>query len=182
MKRLIASIFDLFLFCFLLIILGMPLIVSFNLDPELYDAPTANVAGVQDSKNKKGTFDFKEKQSTMGRTQTLESRITPTSYSVTLKIDGGSAIEEKIPLGSISIHDTPNILANAYITSDYEDINNLNVQLIIGSVDYNFEDQTTEEISLSTQTEEDVELKISSTYAIHFPITLTLTIRSTNSI
>ena len=52
MKRLLTILTDAFLFSFLLIILAMPVLVSFNLDPRFYLVEQSGVAGVSDVKGR----------------------------------------------------------------------------------------------------------------------------------
>ena len=121
MKKFFEFGSEIFLFLFLLLIFTVPILVSFNLDPQVYNEnKESNVAGVNSNSNK-ATF-FLNDSFSSERVRIEKIYASETAQELEINIPRGSMLNENIELASFSNVIQARLSASVIKTESNEDI------------------------------------------------------------
>jgi hypothetical protein len=179
MKKLLDILVDIMLFSFLLIILAMPFLVSFNLDPVLYKAKSSKVAGVSSSTFT--TFTLNESFSTSQKFFVKESSNDNNTYTLTLTLSAGNKFNDSFSIGDILNQTDSSQTLQAKIYGKKQELKGINISLTIGETNatlFNGIDSSQKEFVLQPQTKQTVNLQVQSNQSFAYPIEVKLEIKT----
>jgi hypothetical protein len=171
MKNLLSTIIDMMLFCLLIVILITPLLVSFNLDPQLYAPNKSNITGVSDIKFKENfkNFNFIQNTNKSDRIKINNPIREKNYYKAEIKVIKGKKLDEQITLGRIVNDDETKQNFSLNLYSDKKSIQGVKIYTNLNGKDYElFDGENFKEINFSVDpnSQADINLLIKSDYSI----------------
>jgi hypothetical protein len=128
MKKLLNITGDILLFSLLLIILVLPLLVSFNLDPKLRKVDTPVVAGVADSLVEKSTYlNVDENFILSDNLSVLDTEESGDKYLLRFQVNGLGINRSKINIGKLVNEQNATINYTAELLAKKEDLQSTKV-------------------------------------------------------
>jgi len=184
MKKLLTLGTDVFLFTFLVVILIMPLLVSFNLDPQLYEAVRSHVAGVQTiSSEENNGMIFEDANTTSMRIRREKGKHGTNAYILDYSLIAGSPFDETILLGTASNPAQENVTYVVNIYGAREGLADMRIFLVADEEQFvlfdgiDFHEAI---VSVEALSQKDFSLNIRSDVSVYFAQRLRLEIRGSD--
>lgn len=173
-----------FLFSFLLIILVVPLLVSFNLDPQVYQANAPKVAGVATIVND-DIIDFiiEEDINASNRIFIDDSKKEGNKYEMSFKIAPGSDLNDSLRIGKIINKGSKNINLGINLFSDKKAIEGVNVSAKLNNEEqllFNGEEFRTVRFELEPDGVGELEIKLNSDFAVKYSVEMKVEVCGVN--
>ena len=180
MKKLLEIFVDFLLLCFLLIILSVPLLVSLNLDPQLF-IPESRVAGVSDVFSDQDIpFTFEEANETSEQIKQITVDQRSNGYFLDFKIDSNGVLSDSYEFGTLRNDSTSPIDLDVRVYANKDALSGVVSELMIENNKYllfNGEDFSDIHITLEPNGKVPLKLALTSNVAINYDIPLTLEVR-----
>ncbi|MBN2016007.1 hypothetical protein JW766_04200 [Candidatus Dojkabacteria bacterium] len=181
MKKLLQVSTDAILFCFLILILLLPLLVSFNLDPTVSRASEPQVAGVNTSAQyDPGYFLVEESISATDQISVIDSNCGENKYTINFSLQKGNNFLQTLEVGKIVNRGNTDIVVSANLFTNVESLKGSVVELKSGEnffLLFDGENRKEVTILLSPQEIHDTKLLIRSNQAKRYDIDIRLELR-----
>ncbi|MBU0975822.1 MAG: hypothetical protein ABIE03_01580 [Patescibacteria group bacterium] len=182
MKKLLEIGLDVVLFMFVLVIFAVPVLVSFNLDPELYYAEQPQVAGATKvaGENLFG-FEVKEGYERSSKIIVLKSQRESNIYKVSFRLLPETSDLETFKIGSLANEGTTGIKFVSRLYGDKSALKGSTIWLKTGDKErtmFDGKDFLGATFELMQDESFDVEIVIESNQSIHFETDLKFEVRS----
>ncbi len=184
MKKLLGIVSDIFLLNFLLIIFIIPLLVSFNLDPKLYNAGASNVAGVSTSRNNsENDFVIERNFSSSDRVFINDFTKENGKYSVNFHIAPGNQLDEHFSIGEIINNNSELVRVRAEVFSDRREIEDVFIYVRKGDLMYQLYDGDNykeAELDINSNSNDEFQIVFTSDLAIKYFFDVELSLNTIN--
>lgn len=167
-KKISGATLDVFLFCFLLLILVMPMLVSFNLDPKLYVEEGQNVAGVADTTQTRRLL-FRESTINSEQIAVDDTAISNDSYRSTIHIHKGVPINQTISLGTIENPTNEDRTYLVQLFGNTEEIEGFKISAF-GEILFDGNELLPAKIKIKQKMSQSISLHISSETPVNYPV------------
>lgn len=180
MKKTFGFLVDSFLLIFLLVIFIVPVIVSFNLDPQLLQNSSTSVAGVSDFSGNEEVLNFQVNTAGSLRAKVEQSKVKGNSMTIRYSIQKGGILNEEISVGKVVNNGKEGVRIQASVLIDEKRIKETRAYLLIREEKYRLLNETEElgkEFSINPGEEIYPKLVLESDVPLNFSRDLVLEIK-----
>lgn len=181
MKKLLELSVDFFLFCFLLIILIVPLLVSFNLDPQLF-VPKSKVAGVQDVQTDQQlplTFEQNDQLDEQIKELSIEKKSN--AYVVDVALDARGSFDQMFEFGTIRNDSTQPMAVDVRLYANQDALYGIVSKLHMEDNSYllyNGSEFTDVHVTMEPHGKMPLQLELHSNFAVNYELPLKVQVKA----